>query len=299
MTTLSSNIPDLVMAGINEVIFDKYQSYPEQFSTVFNVAESSKQYEDDVTMSGLGLFPAKPEGSAIIYDDPLKGFSKRYTHVTYALGFRVTHEMMSDDLYGPMRKMGKALGRSARQTVEIQAASVFNNGFTDTAGSPDGKALFADDHPLVGSGTARNELSTPADLSVTSLEQAINDFEDTVDDRGLLIALKPKLLVVPSELKWQAHQLLMSPLLPGSADNDANPLKGEGIDYFVWNYLTDPDAWFLVTDPDDHEVKFFWRERFNVESAEDFDTKDNKVSGFMRFSHGWSDWRGVFGSPGA
>jgi phage major head subunit gpT-like protein len=299
MTTLSSNIPELVMAGLNMVIFEKYESYPEQFSRIYNVLESSKQYEDDVTMTGLGVFPVKPEGSSIVYDDPMRGFSKRYTHVTYALGFRVTREMMADDLYGPMRKMAKALGRSARQTVEIQAASLFNNGFSSTTGSPDGKPLFATDHPLVGGGTARNELSTPADLSVTSLQQAINDFEDTVDDRGLLLAIKPKLLVVPSELKWQAHQLLMSPLLPGTADNDANPLKDEGLSYFVWNYLTDPDAWFLIAEPDDHEVKFFWRERFTVEAAEDFDTKDHKISGIMRFSYGWSDWRGVFGSPGA
>lgn len=299
MTTISAAHVALIAEGLNEVIFEKYGEYPEQFSQHYNMGSSEKQYEDDYTMSGLGLFPVKTEGANILYDDPIAGFSKRYTHVTYSLGFRVTHEMMSDDLYGPMRNMGKALGRSARQTKEIQAASLWNNGFTSTTGSPDGVALFAHNHPLKGGGTEQNELSTAADLSRSSLQQAINDFEDTVDDRGLLLSIKPVMLVVPNELKWTAYELLKSPDRPDTADRAKNALMGEELNYSVWNFLTDPDAWFLRTAPDDHSVKFFWREKFNTEMARDFDSKDQKQSGMMRFSYGWSDWRGVFGSPGA
>ena len=258
MASISPNFEFLLAAGLRKVIFNKYKSYPEEYSFIFNVHSSDRQYEEDASVSGLGLFSTKDEGEAISYDDPVQGFKKRYTHVTYGLGFRVSEEMREDDFYSPMRRMARALGRSAAQTVEIVTADVFNNGFNTSYPGADAKPLFATDHPLVkAGGTEQNKLSTDADLSVTSLRQAINDFEDFTDDAGLKMAVKPRLLVVPNESEWDAFELLKSSGRPDTANNAENAFQMLSLRPFVWHYLTDPDAWFLVEEKDDHELNFF------------------------------------------
>jgi phage major head subunit gpT-like protein len=300
MTMQRSNSPEVLAQGLRSILFEKYASYPWEYKQIFNVLKSGKKEEEDFSLSGLGLMPQKPEGQSIVYDDPISGFSTKYTHVSYGMGFRVTHEMLEDDQYGKIRKMPLALARSARHTIEQTAANIFNFGFVTAHNvGGDGKALFATDHALSGGGTSSNRPAIGADLSLTSLQEAILTMEETVDDRGLLLAIKPKMLIVPPELRWTARELLDSKLKPGVETNDINPILEDDLNYFVYHYLTDDDAWFLVGDKDDHEMNFFWREPLTTESEEDFDTGDMKFKAFMRFSVKWSDWRGVYGSPGA
>lgn len=299
MTTRRANHPDLLEPGLRDILFEKFDSYPEEYSVLYKVENSTTDDERESGLSGLGLMPTKGEGVGISYDDPLQGYDYTYTHVTYGLGFRVTREMMEDDRYGKIKRMPEALARSAHQTVEIIAANLFNRAFNTSYTFGDGKALCVTDHPLTGGGTAQNCLSTPADLAESSLQEAINDIEDTTDDRGLLLNLRAALLVVPNELKWIARQLLGSSLRPGSAQNDVNSLLDEDLMYFVYHYLTDPDAWFLMIPKEQREIKFFWRRMLDFGQGNDFDTEDAKFKSTMRFSNGATDWRGVYGSPGA
>lgn len=299
MTAKSTNFGDLLEPGLRQILFNKFSQYPEEYAVVFNVDTSTRDREKESTLSGLGSMPQKNKGASISYDDPYQGYDYTYTHVTYGLGFRVERELWEDDLYGKIKRMPEALARSARATYEVVAADIFNNAFDNTYTYGDGKELCATDHPLLGGGTEQNELSTASDLAVASLQQAINDLEETVDDRNILLALRGMLLVVPPELKWTARELLGSAQKPGTSTNDANALLDEDLKYFVWHYLTDPDAWFLLIRQDELEVKFFWRRRLDFGQGNDFDTEDAKFKATMRFSVGVTDWRGVFGTPGA
>lgn len=300
MTTTRSNFPNAIAEGMRAILFEKYDSYPEEYKEIFNVYESSKAEEKDSAISGFGLMPVKQEGTGILYDDPIQGYDVTYSHVTYGLGFRVTKEMWEDDLYGKIKKMPRALARSAKHTVEQTAANIFNYGFVtsyNTGG--DSKALFASDHPLTGGGSYGNKPTVAADLTVSSLQAAIQAMEETPDDRGLILAVKPKLLVVPPELKWTARELLGSQQKPYTADNELNAFLDDGLSYFVWHYLTDDDAWFLLAPKDEHELNLFWRKKLDTDADTDFDTGDLKFKATMRFSVKWSDWRGAYGSPGA
>lgn len=298
MATLTGNFDDLIAPGLRKVWFEEYMRRPEQFSQIFNIESSDRNYEKDTTIAGFGAMPVKTQGASVVYEDPAQGFDKTYTHQSYGLGFRVSEEMFDDDLYGVMKRMPKALAISAKQAIEVTAANIFNNGFNSSFTGGDAKELFATDHPLEGGGTGRNELSTSSDLSVTSLKQALIDFEDgTVDGKGLPLLFMPKFLVVPTNLGFDATELLKSSLLPGTANNDINSLGTRGLEPFVLKYLTDTDAWFLLSDT--HALTFLWRKKPVFSSMMDFDTGDAKFKANMRFSVGFSDWRGVFGSPGA
>ncbi len=260
---------------------------------------SEKSKEDDLSISGLGPMVVKDEGHPISYDDPVKGYAKTYTHVTYALGFRVSQEVMEDERYNIIKKMPKALSRSAYQTREVVAASVWNNGFT--VNGPDGKPFFSASHPLAAGGTGSNTLDTPADLAVASLTALIDIAESTVDDKNMLLNIKVKKLIVPSGLKWTARELLKSDAKVSTnySSGVVNSLKDEDLSYFSWPWLTDSDAWFLQAAPDDHEANYFWRKKFHDEQDHDFDTGDLKFKGRFRSSCGFSDWRGNYGSEGA
>lgn len=300
MTTTRDNNPDLIANGLRAILFEKFKDRPEEYRQIFNIHESKKKEEKDSAISGFGIMPIKQEGVGILYDDPIQGYDITYTHVTYGLGFRVTQEMWEDDQYGKIKKMPQALARSARHTIEQTCANIFNNGFVTTYNSGgDAKALFATDHPLSGGGTYGNRPSVAADLSVSSLQAAIQSMEETPDDRGLILAIKPKILVVPPALKWTARELLDSENKPYTGDNEKNAFLDEDLNYFVWHYLTDDDAWFLLSDKDDHELNFFWRRKLDTEHDGDFDTGDLKFKATMRFSVKWTDWRGTYGSPGA
>lgn len=300
MTTFRENLPDLIADGLRTILFEKYNSYPEEYKKIYNIYESKKKEEKDSSVSGFGTMPEKPEGQSILYDDPIQGYDVTYTHVTYGLGFRVTREMWEDDQHNKIKKMPNALAKSARATVEQEAANIFNYGFVSTYNSGgDSLPLFDASHTLPGGGTYNNEPGTAADLTVSSLQAAIQNMEETPDARGLTLAIKPKLLVVPPALKWTARELLGSKLKPYTADNEINALLDDELSYFVWHYLTDDDAWFLLADKDDHELNFFWRRKLDSEHDTDFDTGDLKFKATMRFSAKWSDWRGAYGSPGA
>jgi hypothetical protein len=263
---------------------------------------STRAYEEDAEVAGLGKLVSKGEGVSVTYDDPMQSTNKqRYTHSAFGLGFRVTEELYADDLYGIIKKMPSSLARSAKQTTEVEAWGVLNNAFNAAKTGLDGVALCSTAHPnikLVG-GPYSNRLATDADLSVTSLQAAIEQMEGTTDDRDMNIMLKPKLLVVTPSNKWMARELLNSERKPHTADNEINALMDEELKYFVGHYLTDSDAWFLVTDKADHHLNFFWRKKVAFDNSDDFDSGDAKFKATMRFSTGFSGWRGIIGTPGA
>lgn len=297
MTALRGSFSDILAPGLAEVIALSYKKYPDEYTKIFNVESSKRQYEKTSTIEGLGIAVAKNEGSAVQYKDLTQGYDNTYTHTTYALGFRVSKEMYDDDLYGVMKKAAEYLGRSVKQKIETKSADVFNNGFSSSYTGGDSKELFATDHPFASGGTGRNELSTAADLSQASLEQALTDIESTTDSTGAPVALIAKTLLVAPANRWAASVLLESQLKSGTANNDKNPLLDLDLNYLVNHYLSDADAWFLLCDQ--NELKFYMRQNPIFENDDDFDTKDGKFSVMTRFSTGWADWFGVFGSPGA
>ena len=300
MTMNRSNFADELAPGFRQIFIDalKFGEKPPVMNKVYNTPETpNTQYIDDSYQTGFGLVPTKDEGSSSSYDTIYQAFDKRYTHDTYSLAYRVTKEMHEDSRYGLMKKLPKALGRSMRATVETDGANMLNNGFVttyDTGG--DGKELFATDHPLVSGGTQKNELSTSADLSATSYEQATIDLKDTTDDRGILLDLTPKKLVYPNELAWTVRKLFGSTLDPESANNAINPANDERMEFVEWSYLTDPDAWFITCD--EHELNWFWRVMPDHYKGNDFDTDDAKFKVRARWKRGWTVPWGAFGSPG-
>ncbi len=297
MPALRSNFGDLLAPGFRTIFQDKFNEYPAEWPAIFNKLTSERQYEDDSSISGFGFVPEKEEGVGITYDDPIQGYDKRYTHKTYGLGFRVTREMFEDDLYGKMKKMPKALGRSMRITMETDMANVYNRAFNSSYTGGDAKELCATDHPLTGGGTEQNELTNAADFSDTSLEQALIDIQATTDDRSLILALRAHKLLVHPAGEWNALRVLRSSQDPDSSNNAINPAKGVLPGGIVVNhYLTDTDAWFILCD--DHEVNAFIRRPVDFDRTNDFDTEDAKFKTTARWSNGFSEWRGIFGSPG-
>lgn len=296
MTTQRSNFGDLLGPGFREIFFDYFKRYPDEYNKITNVQDMwDTQYMDEGGLSGFGTVPEKNEGTGITYDDPIQGYDKRYTAVTYALGFRVTREMWEDDRYNKMKKMPKALGTSMRHTIELDAANIYNRAFNTDYTGPDGSVLCATSHALTGGGTEQNRLTTDADLSETSFEQALIDIAATTDDRGLVLALKPrKLLVTPNN--WVvASKLLKSTQEFSSGNNAINPFNGI-VEMVVNHYLTDTDAWWLLCD--DHLVNFFFRKRPDFEQDNEFDTDDAKFKARARWVTGWTDWRGIYGTQG-
>ncbi|HEY6022304.1 MAG TPA: Mu-like prophage major head subunit gpT family protein [Candidatus Paceibacterota bacterium] len=301
-TSRTTGFSHLLAPGLREIFFNKYGQWPDEYAQVFNVGSSTRSYEEDAEVVGLGKMVTKAEGTAITYDDPFQSTDKkRYTHTAFGLGFRVTEEMYSDDMYGIIKKMPASLSRSAKQTTEVEAWNIFNNAFGTTNTGLDGVALCSTAHLNVKKtgGPYSNRLATDSDLSVTSLQAAIELMEDTTDDRDMNIMLKPKLLIVTPSNKWMARELLNSEKKPHTADNEINALMDEELKYMVGHYLTDDDAWFLVTDKSDHTLNFFWRKKPAFDNSDDFDTGDAKFKASMRFSVGFTGWRGIIGTPGA
>jgi len=299
MATNSALFTPLYAPGLRKIVFDGYTEMPTEYDKFLNVSSVDKrQYLDDYKMGGFGAVPTKPEGTAIVYDDPVPGSTVRYTWTPYGKGFRVTHEAMVDELYGPMRRMAKAMGRSFRNQVEVIGAGLLNSAFSVANGGFDGKALCATDHILLRGGTARNRPSTFVDFGVTALQDALIDFERIVDDSNMPINYRAKFLVVPPETWTQAREVLGSQFKPYTADNEINTLANEGLTLIVSHYMTDTDAWFLLADKADHDLQFFHREKFTTDASDDFDTGDGKMKAYMRNGVGYGDWRGVWGSQG-
>jgi phage major head subunit gpT-like protein len=298
----TGNFQKLLLPGIRKLFGDEYKDMPVLYPMYMDVVKSTRNFEEDTLYSGLGLGKIKPEGSAIQYDDTSQQYTKRYTNVTYANGFIITREMMEDGV-APFKaeRLTKSLARGMVQTKDIVAANVMNRAFNSSYTGGDGKELCATDHPTLSS-DLRNELSTAADLSEASLEQAIIDLSDFRDHRGLRMHHMPKKLLVPKELRFEARRILGSEGRVGVADNDLNAIKSLGDlgvgDVIVNNYLTDTDAWFIITDVPDG-LKFQVRREMEIGTDNDFDTENAKFKATMRFDTGWTDPRGVFGSPGA
>ena len=301
MTISRGGFADALAPGFRQIFFDalKWGEKPPVMSTVFNTPPTpATQYLDDSYVTGLGLLTTKTEGASSDYDDIYQAYDKRYTHETRSLAYRITKEMVEDDRYSVMSKLPKALGRSTRASVETDGANMFNNGFVttyDTGG--DGLELYSTAHTYVTGGTWKNELTTAADLSPTSWEQATIDIKDTTDDRGILMNLTPKQLMYANELAWTVRKLFGSEKEPLTGNNAINPMHDEKLQFVEWSYLTDPDAWFIHCD--EHEMNWFWRVMPDHYQGNDFDTDDAKFKVRARWVRGWSHPAGTFGSPGA
>jgi hypothetical protein len=289
--------------GLNALFGLEYSRYENEHTEIFTTESSDRAFEEEVMLSGFGSAPVKNEGAAVEFDDAVEAFTARYTHETIALAFAVTEEAIEDNLYDRLAaRYTRALARSMANTKQVKAAAVLNNAFD--AGSfagGDGVALCATNHPLVSGGTFSNELATPADLSETSLEQSLIDIQAFVDERGLKVALQGRKLIIPKELQFTAERILKSPLRVSTADNDINAIKNMGMipeGYRVNHFLTDSDAFFITTDAP-NGLKHFVRAPLRTAMEGDFDTGNVRFKARERYSFGFSDPRGIFGSPGA
>ena len=288
--------------GLNALFGMEYKRYDQEHTEIFDTESSDRAYEEEVMLSGFGAAPVKGEGEGVAYDSANESFTARYTHETIALAFSITEEAIEDNLYDRLSsRYTKALARSMAHTKQVKAAAVLNNAFSSSFPLGDGKELCATDHPLVGGGLLRNELTTAADFNETSLEQAIIDISAFTDERGLKIALKGmKLIGAPSNM-FVFERILKSPNRPNTADNDINASKSMGVlpqGYAINHYLTDPDAWFIKTDAP-NGFKHFNRVAMKTGMDGDFDTGNVRYKARERYSFGVSDPRCVFGSPGA
>jgi len=287
--------------GLNALFGLEYKNYANEHSQIFDTENSDRAFEEEVMLSGFGNAGVKPEGSSVNYDAATETFTARYTHETLALAFSITEEAIEDNLYDRLAsRYTKALARSMANAKQVKAANVLNRGFNSSYTGGDGLELFSTAHVLV-SGTEQNELSTAADLNETSLEQAMIDIAALTDERGLKIAAQGRKMIVPSALQFTAERLLKSVGRTGTADNDISAVVSMNVipqGYVVNHYLTDTDAWFIKTDVP-NGLKHFVRAPIKTAMEGDFETGNVRYKARERYSFGWSDWRGVFGSPGA
>jgi len=292
-----------LLPGLNALFGLEYATYGEQHKEIYDTETSERSFEEETKLSGFSAAPVKNEGSAIAYDNAQEAFTARYNHETIALGFSLTEEAIEDNLYDSLSaRYTKALARAMAYTKQTKAASVLNNGFSaGVYAGGDGVALFSTSHPLVSGGVNSNTQSTPADLNETSLEAAVIQIAAWTDERGLLIAAKPTKLIVPPALQFVATRLLETQLRVGTADNDINAIVNNGSipeGYTVNNYLTDTNAYFLCTDVP-NGMKHFIRSPLANSMDGDFDTGNVRYKSRERYSFGFSDPLGMFGSPGA
>jgi hypothetical protein len=287
--------------GLNALFGLEYNRYDNEHAEIFNTEASDRAFEEEVMLSGFGAAATKNEGAMVTFDQATEAYTSRYTHETIALAFAITEEAIEDNLYDRLAgRYTRALARSMAHTKQVKAATVLNNAF-DVANGGDGKALCADDHPLANGGTFRNELSTAADLNETSLEQSLIDIAGFVDERGLKIALQGRKLIIPKELQFTAERLMKTPQRVGTADNDINAIMNMGMipeGYRINHFLTDTDAFFIMTDAP-NGLKMFVRSPIKTAIEGDFDTGNVRFKARERYSFGFSDPRGIFGSPGA
>jgi len=290
-----------LLPGLNALFGMEYSRYGEEHSEIYESETSERSFEEETKLSGFGQAPVKDEGSAIAYDNAQEAFTARYNHETIALGFSLTEEAVEDNLYDTLSaRYTKALARSMANTKQVKAANILNNGFSDANGG-DGKSLFATDHPLVNGGTNNNTQSTAADLNESSLENAVIQIAAWTDERGLLIAAKPRKLIIPPALQFVATRLLETDQRVGTADNDLNALKNNGAipeGYTINHYLTDTDGYFLTTDVP-NGMKYFVRTPLTTSMDGDFDTGNVRYKARERYSFGFSDPLGMWGSQGA
>lgn len=297
----TGNHPKALWPGIKAWWGRSYAEYPEEWKEIFDVADSDKAYEEDVELTGFGLAGVKNQGEAITFDSESQGTVKRYTHVVYGLGYIVTREELEDNQYEKVsRRRSRALALSLRQTEEIVGANVLNRAFNTSYTGGDAKALIVSDHPsLVGS--ISNVLTVAADLSEAALEDATIQIMTLTNSRGLRFAFKPRKLIVSANDAFNAERIMKTPKTLGTNNNDINAVRSMGVfpeGHTVNHYLTDTDAWFIKTNAPEG-MKRYNRRAAEFKQDNDFDTENAKAKSTIRFSVGWTDWRGMFGSPGA
>lgn len=283
--------------GLRSIFMDTYKEKEEQFSKVFNIDKSKKAIETDMRVPGFTQWNTKGQLDATEYEDIDDPATTQYKHLTYSKGFQVSKEMVDDEQYNLINKKPKMLARTARQTVESESISVLNNAFTASAKNPLGEALISANHAYLGKNmagkTATNYVGAYA-LSETNLELAFKLAREQVDENGGKIQMNPRKLIVPGALEFTAEKIAKSIQLPGTNNNDINPMRGR-FQVIVLDYLTDPTAWFLIDD-DLNPLQFFWREKISFKAMNDFDTDVAKYKGRFRCSFGWTDWRGIIGA---
>jgi hypothetical protein len=291
-----------LLPGLNALFGLEYKKYGEEHKEIYETETSERSFEEETKLSGFSAAPVKNEGSALAYDNAQEAWTARYVHETIAMGFSLTEEAIEDNLYDSLSsRYTKALARAMAYTKQVKAAAILNQGFTGGPTYGDGKTLFATDHPLVSGGTNSNRPTIAADLNETSLEAAVIQIAGWTDERSLLIAAKPRKLIVPPSLQFVAERLLKTELRVSTADNDINALKSMGSipeGYTVNHYLTDNNAWFLLTDVP-NGLKHFVRTPMQTGMDADFDTGNSRYKARERYSFGVSDPLGAFGSPGA
>jgi hypothetical protein len=291
-----------LVPGLHALFGLEYDRYDAEYEEIFESETSERAFEEEVMLTGFGEAPVKFEGSGVTYDTAQESFTARYSHETIALAFSLTEEAIEDNLYDTLSsRYTRALARSMMTTKNIKGANVLNNAFSSSFVGGDGKELCATDHPTVGNETQRNELSTASDLNETSLEQSLIDIAAFEDERGLKINAQARKLIIPTALQFVADRLLETPGRVGTADNDINALRNMGMvpeGYTVNHYLTDTDAFFLTTDVP-NGLKHFVRSPVATSMEGDFETGNVRYKARERYSFGFSDWRGIFGSPGA
>lgn len=295
MTVTTTSQATLLDPAIRKIYNDEAGLFPDEYTTFVNVMTMNEPFITDYKMAFLGLVPTKPEGQAVTYDDPIAGTTRRYDPIAYGLAFRVTKEMLRDDRYSQIKRTSKHLARSVKQSINVLGAAAFNNAF-DTAfvGFNAGESLCDTSHALLGGGTFANRPATDAALSIAGLQAASIRMEQTVSERGFNTPIKPMTLVIPEDLRYTATEILKTPLLPFTTDNTINALKGE-FGHRTWHFLTDTNNWFLLAGK--HDINFWWRDRPEFSSGDDFDTGDSKHKVYYRNTDSqYGDWRGIDGN---
>jgi hypothetical protein len=288
--------------GLNALFGLEYDRYENEHTEIFDTENSDRAFEEEVMLSGFGQAPVKGEGASVTYDTAQETFTARYSHETVALAFALTEEAIEDNLYDSLSsRYTKALARSMATTKQVKAANVLNNGFSTSFPGGDGKPLMTTDHPTLSGGDQSNEPATAADLNETSLENAMIDISQFVDERGIKVNVQARKLIIPPQLQFVAERVLKTPGRVGTSDNDINAMKQMGMlpdGYTVNHYLTDTDAFFIKTDAP-NGLKHFVRSPMSTGMEGDFETGNVRYKARERYSFGFSDWRGIYGSPGA
>ena len=291
--------------GLNALFGMSYDSYENEYEDIFAIEDSNRAFEEEVLITGFGSAPLKSEGQGVQFDNASESYTARYTHDAVSLAFALTEEAVEDNLYDSLgKRYVKALAKSMANTKEVKGADVLNNAFSSSFTGGDGKSLIATDHPLSGGGTAANRATTMADLNEASLEDNLIDISTFTDDRGLIISVQADKLIVPPQLVFVADRILNSQGRTGTADNDLNAINNTGVvpgGYSVNHYLTDPDAYFILTSVTaaGEGLKMFQRSPMETSMEPDFSTGNIRYKARERYSFGFSDWRGIFGSQGA
>ena len=290
---------NLLAPGFRKIVFETYKEREQEGPELVNRNTSKRAYEDDFNMAGFGTLPTKIEGGQVTYQDAIQGNTKRYTWTTYALGFRISQEILEDDLYGIMgSRMSKALGRSARNNAEIVMHAPYNSAFdTAVVGFTAGESLCSTSHALLRGGTLANRPTVDADFDLLSLQAALESFHVMTDESGLPAVFIPRMVIHSINDRWMVAQVLKSQYLPGTNQNDINQVAQEGLKPHLSHYLTDPDAWFVLCDQ--HDINYWERRAATFSNSDDFNTGDALYKLTRRNGSGFGDWRGVYGTQGA